>query len=375
MDLAIPEIRRRTVIIAGGGTGGHIYPGVAIARALIRHHPNIDVVFVGARGGLEEKIVPREGFALRLVEVGKLHKSVGLAERAKTLLKLPRAFFASAAILRELRPVAVLGVGGYASGPLVFVAALFGYRALIWEPNAYPGLANRLLARIVAECLLVFSEAASHLRARRVTQSGLPVRSSMRPREASEGRADGPLRVLVFGGSQGARAVNLAVSQAVVEGGDWLDGVEVAHQTGAADWSRVRDAYAGLPATTRASVQAFEYLHDMDARYRWADLVVCRSGASTVAEICACQKAAVFVPLPTAADDHQRKNAEALAKSGAAELVLQTDFTAARFKEIVRRYRDDREAVGRLEAKVRQFQFPNAAEKIVARVLGEESLK
>ena len=355
----------KNVIIAGGGTGGHIYPGVAIARALERLHPEARVTFVGARGGLEEKIVPREGFPLRLVEVGKLHKSVGLAARAKTLFKLPLALAKSAAILRELRPVAVLGVGGYASGPLLFMAALLGYRALIWEPNAYPGLTNRLLARLVKECLLVFHEAGAHFRgARKITQSGLPVRATMVPRAAGEARAARPLRVLVFGGSQGARAVNQAVEAAVRAGGDWLEGVELAHQTGSADWPRVREAYANAPP----NVRAFEYLHDMDARYAWADLVVCRAGASTAAEICACEKAAVFVPLPTAADDHQRQNAEALSKDGAAEMILQKDFTPERFAATVRRYRDDREAVARLERNVKRHQFPRAAENIVARL-------
>lgn len=371
-----PASRERTVIVAGGGTGGHIYPGVAIARAMQRLHPDIRVHFVGARGGLEEKIIPREGFPLHLVEVGRLHKSVGLVAQLKTLITLPMAFVRSARILRDVQPEAVLGVGGFASGPLLFVAALLGYRSLIWEPNAFPGLTNRILARLVSECLLVFHEAARFIKAKRVTPSGLPVRASMRPRTGAGNYdpsvAARPLRVLVFGGSQGARGINLAVSQAVAEGGDWLSGVEVVHQTGSPDWPRIRDLYAQTPAETRTSVQAHEYLHDMDERYAWSDVVFCRSGASTVAEICACEKAAVFVPLPTAADDHQRKNAEALSKSGAAVLVPQSEFTAEKFKEIVRGFRDNRESLSRLEASARSFQFPNAAEKIVARVLNEE---
>lgn len=358
----------KNVIIAGGGTGGHIYPGIAIARAMTKLHPDIAVTFVGARGGLEEKIVPREGFPLRLVEVGKLHKSVGLKARLKTILALPIALWKSAIIVRELKPVAVLGVGGYASGPLVLMAKLLGCRAVIWEPNAYPGLTNRWLARIVDECLLVFREAARHLRGRKVTESGLPVRATMRPAPPDPARVSRPLRILVFGGSQGARALNETVSRAVTEGGDWLEGVELIHQTGSLDWPRVQQSYSNAPRT----VQAFEYLHDMDERYRWADLVVCRAGASTVAEICACEKAAVFVPLPTAADDHQRKNAEALAHEGAAELILQKDFTPARLKDLVRRYRDDRASIARLEESVRRFQHPHAAERIVARVLAEE---
>ncbi len=362
----------RAVIIAGGGTGGHIYPGVAIARAIERLHPGVEVHFVGARGGLEEKIVPREKFPLHTVRIGKLHGSVGRFAQLKTLLQLPAALLASARILRRLKPAAVLGVGGFASGPLLFTAALLGYRSLIWEPNAYPGLANRWLARLVDECLVVFAEAGRHLRGKRVTPVGLPVRAVMVPRERPEGR---PLRVLVFGGSQGARAINEVVRESVVQaavrngaggGWDWLDGVELIHQTGALDYPRVKEAYA---AAAPANVGLFEYLHDMDARYAWADLVVCRAGASTVAEICACRKAAVFVPLPTAADNHQQKNAEVLVRGEAAEMVLQNDFTPGKFQSLIKRYRDDRSAVRRLEGNVSRFAFPNAAEAIVERIL------
>ena len=312
------DILKRNVIIAGGGTGGHIYPGVAIARALERMHPELKVHFVGARGGLEEKIVPRENFPLHTVPVGRLHHTVGLATRIRTLLTLPLAFWKAFTILRELKPVAVLGVGGFASGPMLFVSSLLGYRSLIWEPNAFPGMTNRMLARRVSECLLVFDEAARFLNARKTTKAGLPVRANMMPGQHAPLIAvtsTRPLRILVFGGSQGARFINNLVCDSVMEsvrsGDDWLRDIEIVHQTGATDHARLVEAYKGAPS----QVQVFEYLHDMDARYLWADLVVCRSGASTVAEIAACEKAAIFIPLPTAADDHQRKNAEVLANA------------------------------------------------------------
>ncbi|RYZ65206.1 MAG: UDP-N-acetylglucosamine--N-acetylmuramyl-(pentapeptide) pyrophosphoryl-undecaprenol N-acetylglucosamine transferase, partial [Proteobacteria bacterium] len=185
------------VIIAGGGTGGHIYPGVAIAREVEKLYPEIKVHFVGAEGGLEEKIVPREGFPLHLVPVGKLHRSVGLLTQIKTVLKLPLSFFKAVSILRKLKPIAVLGVGGFASGPILFAASLFRYRSVIWEPNAHPGLANRMLAGRVDECYLVFEEAAKLLHAKKTEMTGLPVRSTMHPAPRDESRA---IRVLVFGG-------------------------------------------------------------------------------------------------------------------------------------------------------------------------------
>jgi UDP-N-acetylglucosamine--N-acetylmuramyl-(pentapeptide) pyrophosphoryl-undecaprenol N-acetylglucosamine transferase len=353
------------VIIAGGGTGGHIYPGVAIARAVEKLHPEVKVTFVGARGGLEEKIVPREGFPLRVVPVGKLHHSVGLMTRLKTLITLPFAFLEAWKILRSLKPVAVLGVGGFASGPILFVASLFGYRTLIWEPNAYPGLANRLLARRVDESLLVFEEAAKHLRSRRTMMSGLPVRSTMIPAPRA---ASAPLRVLVFGGSQGAHFINQLLPAALREGDSWMDGIELVHQTGPRDYIATLDAYKGSPFSVH------EYLHDMDRRYAWADLVVCRSGASTVAEICACRKAAIFIPLPTAADDHQRKNAEVLAKADAAMMCLQSELTPESFRATLKRFRDDRSLISKYEENVVKFQYPNAAEKIAERLVAGTSV-
>ncbi len=365
MDTA-PTKRSRRVIIAGGGTGGHIYPGVAIARAIERLHPDIEVHFVGAKGGLEEKIIPREKFPLHTVQIGKLHRSAGLSVRVKTMFQLPLAFIASAKILRELKPEAVLGVGGFASGPLLFVASLLGFRSVIWEPNAYPGMANRMLSRVVDECLVVFKEAGKFFAGRKVTTVGLPVRPVMIPRtRVTEGV---PLRILVFGGSQGARAINEVVSKSVEDGGDWLKGVEIVHQTGPLDFPRISKLYS---EKAPANVQMFEYLHDMEIRYAWADLVVCRAGASTVAEICACKKAAIFIPLPTAADNHQQKNAEVLVRGNGAEMIIQKDFTPAKFQELIRSYRDDRSKVRRLEDNVAQFAFPNAAENIAERVLAK----
>lgn len=355
--------RNKVVIIAGGGTGGHIYPGIAIARAIEKIDPDTKVHFVGAVGCLEEEIVPRENFPLHTVRIGRLHKSVGFIAQLKTVLQMPLAFIGVLQILIRLRPVAVLGVGGFASGPMLFAAALLGFRSLIWEPNAYPGLTNRILSRWVDGCLVVFEKAGSYLHSKHLIKSGLPVRSSMLP--SGREKTHRTLRLLIFGGSQGARAVNSVTSEALKIGG-WLDGVEVVHQSGSADFERMQTVYSGAPPV----FQVFEYFHDMDQRYAWADLVICRSGASTVAEICACQKAALFIPLPTAADDHQRKNAEVLKGADAALICLQNELTPAKLRELIIQFRDDRSKIDKIEAQVRQFHFPNAAEKIADKVLG-----
>ncbi len=370
----------KTIIIAGGGTGGHIYPGVAIARAIQRLDPSVEVHFAGARGGLEEKIVPRENFPLHLIDVGKLHSSVGLKTRLVTLLKMPMSFVQAVQIVRQLKPVAVLGVGGFASGPVLFVASLMGYRTLIWEPNAHPGMANRMLSRFVRECLLVFEDAGKYLSAKNISRSGLPVRSSIAEKRriggtvvSSSPAGNDRLKVLVFGGSQGARAINLVVAEAIQRGGDILEQIELVHQTCGPDFAKTRDIYAALPKLNSAGVavkvECLEYLHDMDSRYAWADLIVCRAGASTVAEICAARKAAVFIPLPTAADNHQQRNAEVLARKAGAVMILQKDFSPKSFTHLIADFYSHREKIVALEKNVAQFDFEHADEHIARHLL------
>ncbi len=356
------------VVIAGGGTGGHIYPGIAVARVLQSRGYRVE--WVGAAGGLEEMIIPREAqplLPLHLISIGKLHASAGTMVRLKTLFGLPRAFLQAVRLCWRLKPAAVLGVGGFASGPFMFVAALLRRRTVIWEPNAHVGMANRLLSPIVDECLLVFAEAASGFRSRHVTRVGLPVRKSIcpAPRAPLAGRK---LRVLVFGGSQGARPINKVVQAAVEKGGDWLEGVELVHQTGRYDFQDVKSAYDRLRLS---NISCFEYLHDMDSRYAWADIVLCRSGASTVAEIAAAGKAAIFIPLPTAADDHQLKNAQVLERAGAARVIEQKHFTPELLSSTILQFQRDPAELERLGEKALQFAVPDSADAIANRVIGE----
>lgn len=351
---------RRCVVIAGGGTGGHIYPAIAIARALQEKDPALEVHFVGTPSGLETKIVPKAGYPLHLMKVGKLNDGGGLFGKLRTLFGLPRAFVQSAALLMELKPEAVLGVGGYVSGPFLLVATLMGFKSAIWEPNAKPGLANRWLSRFVKKCFVVFDDAGRELKARSIIPVGLPVREEMEklgdepPREN-----DGEFHVLVFGGSQGARAVNEIVKKAVLRDSAWRKDVRIVHQTGKHDIESVRKAYEGLEG-----VEALEYLHDMDQRYRWADVVICRSGASTVAELAAVRKPALLVPLPTAADDHQRKNAESLVSQGAGILLPQKSLTADQLIEELGRLKSDSQLRADMRERLGRFHKPRAAARI-----------
>lgn len=356
----------KNIIIAGGGTGGHIYPGIAIARAVKAQHEDFQVHFVGTAAGLENKIVPREGFPLHLIQVGKLNHGGGVLSKLKTLFGMPKAFIQSIALLIELKPQAVLGVGGYASGPFVLMASLMGFRTAIWEPNAFPGMTNRWLSRVVRKSFVVFEEAAQFLHSQNISQVGIPIRKEVEALAGTEPSASAEeFRILVFGGSQGARPINRTVREAVKKGGAWLQHTRVVHQTGSADFAETAKAYEGL-----GHVQAFEYLYDMEKQYAWADLIICRSGASTVAEVAACGKPAIFIPLPTAADDHQRKNAETLANSHAATLILQKDLTPESLIQKIEELKNGSQQRQEMRKNLTKFYKPQAAAKMAELLLG-----
>src|SRR5258706_5602516 len=297
------------VLIAAGGTGGHLFPGIAVADEMRRRDPARPLVFVGTRRGLESRLVPRAGYPLELLPILPLN-AVGVLRLLLGLLALPWGLARAAALLRRLRPEAVLGVGGYAGGPVVLVAALLGVRTVILEPNATPGFTNRVLRPLVERAACGYPET---LRAfgRKGVLTGNPVRGGFAslPRKAHLP----PLVLLVFGGSQGSRILNRTMVAALPH----LPGAErlrIVHQTGEAMHAEVTAAYAA--AGRDADVLPF--LDDMERRFAAADLVCSRSGATTCAELAAAGRAAVLVPIAQAPGDHQRKNALALASAGAA---------------------------------------------------------
>ena len=310
---------QRTFLIAAGGTGGHLYPGIAVADELRRRDPAVRVVFAGTARGLESRIVPRSGYSLELLPILPLN-GVGWPRLLLGLLALPWGLLRSALLLRRLRPQAVLGVGGYAGGPLVLVAALLGVHTVILEPNAIPGFTNRVLRPFVRTAACAWEDAKAFYGAKGVL-TGNPVRGGFAALPAKESAAVASL--LVFGGSQGSRVLNEAMVAALPE----LPGPErlqVVHQTGPAAHAAVAMAYA--QAGREAEVKP--YLDDMESRFAHADLVVSRSGATTCAELQAAGKPAVLVPFAKAADDHQRRNAQAMAAKGAAVMVEEKDLAS-----------------------------------------------
>jgi UDP-N-acetylglucosamine--N-acetylmuramyl-(pentapeptide) pyrophosphoryl-undecaprenol N-acetylglucosamine transferase len=309
------------VLIAGGGTGGHVIPALAIARELRDRH-GAEVRFVGTARGLETRLVPDGGFPLELIQVGQL-KNVSLATRVRTLADLPLGVVRCVGLVRSFRPDVVIGVGGYASGPAMMAAILLRVPTLAFEPNAVPGLANRLVGRWVNAAAVNFEETRRYFRGARVT--GIPVRREFFAiGELSQKEEASPtVRLLVFGGSQGARIFNEVMPRIAKGLMEEVPGLRILHQAGAKFAEQVEAAYGVSGAdATRWEVAAF--LEDMPRRFAEADLILCRSGASTVAELAAAGKAAVLVPLPTAADNHQLRNAEVFAAAGAAVLRVQS---------------------------------------------------
>jgi UDP-N-acetylglucosamine--N-acetylmuramyl-(pentapeptide) pyrophosphoryl-undecaprenol N-acetylglucosamine transferase len=354
-------------ILAGGGTGGHVIPALAIAQDIQKRY-GADVLFIGTARGMENRLVPAAGFPLRLVQVGALNQ-VSLQTRLKTLFDLPRAVWDARHMLDEFRPDIVIGVGGYASGPSMLAAILRGIPTLAFEPNVVPGFANRIIARWVSGAAVHFEETARYFRNAEVT--GVPVRQAFFEIAGKAVAHDKPT-LLVFGGSQGAHAINQAMIQCLPELVKQVPNLHIIHQTGERDYNAVTAAYQH--AGEFAEVQPF--ISDMPAYFARADLLLCRSGASTVAEITAAGKPAVFVPFPRAADDHQRVNAQALERAGAAVVAEETRLERVWLADTIGALLGDPGRLRRMSEAARSLAHPNAARDIgvmAARLAGVEA--
>lgn len=358
------KITKPSLIVAGGGTGGHVLAGIAVAdawRAAVGEQAQ--VLFVGAQGGIEEKLVPRGGYALELLHLGALNR-VSWAKKLRTALLLPFSFWKSLSILLTHRPDAVLGVGGYASGPLVLTAKVLrllrisGLKTAILEQNSVPGLTNRWLGKWVDLVFCAFPGTENQFGQASTILTGNPVRSSIQkfpsaPRE--------PLTVFIFGGSQGALGINSLVIAAL----PFLEPVQAQirfiHQTGERDFERVLGAYR----SRNMDVRVEKFIYDMPECYKSASLVICRSGSSTLAEIAAVGRAAVLVPFPQASDNHQEKNARVFSEAGAARLLLQQNTTGKELAELILDLLHKTKLIDEMEKAVSQFYRPMAAQDIV----------
>jgi UDP-N-acetylglucosamine--N-acetylmuramyl-(pentapeptide) pyrophosphoryl-undecaprenol N-acetylglucosamine transferase len=343
------------LLIAAGGTGGHIYPGVAIANEVIARDAASEVLFVGTARGLEKKIVPENGYQLALINSAGL-KNVGLVGKVRGMMVLPRSFWEARKILKEFKPDAVVGAGGYVSGPVLMTAHFMGYPTLLMDSNALPGFTNRRLARFVDKAALSF-EAAMPFFGNKGIVTGNPVRKEffdVRERPAKE-----PFNLLIFGGSQGARAINEAMIQALAILTDHHSGrLKITHQSGEANHDEVRARYA---ESGWQDADVRPYISNMVEAFDQADIIICRAGATTCAEVAAAGKAAIMVPFPGAADDHQRKNAEAMVENGAAKMILQADLSGERLAAEIMALIETPEQILAIGKAARSMSRPDAA--------------
>jgi UDP-N-acetylglucosamine--N-acetylmuramyl-(pentapeptide) pyrophosphoryl-undecaprenol N-acetylglucosamine transferase len=356
-------MKRLRVVIAGGGTGGHLYPGIAVARELLRRSPESVVTFAGTARGIEARVVPREGFELDLLRSTGL-KGTSTAAMIRSVALVPVGMADGWRIISRRSPDVVIGVGGYSSGPVVAMAALRGIPTLLLEQNAVPGVTNRILGHFVKAAAVTFDSTATHF-GRRAFVAGNPVRPEFFA-HASTGaeRPAGPTRILIFGGSQGAHAINVAMVEAAPRLAASPGRMAITHQTGERDLELVRDGYrrAGLEARVEP------FLFTMDREMTAADLIVCRAGATTIAELTAAGRPAVFIPLPTAADDHQRRNAEILVAAGAAEMIEQKELTGERLAGRILGLAGDAARRAAMSEAARGMARPDAARLIADKV-------
>jgi UDP-N-acetylglucosamine--N-acetylmuramyl-(pentapeptide) pyrophosphoryl-undecaprenol N-acetylglucosamine transferase len=354
------------LLIAGGGTGGHLFPGIAVAEEVVRRGGQ--VLFVGTSRGLEARAVPAAGYALELLEVSGL-KRVGLMAVLRGLFRLPKAFFRSLSILRRFRPDVVLGVGGYASGPVVLAAALWRYPTAIQEQNSVPGITNRILSRLVRVVMIAFDEARRFFPAGKTETIGNPVRSKLvatLTAGADSADTSASPRILVVGGSQGARAVNDLVLTAVEVLAKNGSLPVLVHQTGPSDEDRCGERYGVLSVSDRVEVRPF--IDDMATEYHRASLVVARAGALTLAELAIAGRPTILIPLPTAADDHQSKNAARFAQAGAAIVLNQRTSTGAELAQLLSDLLADSGRRQAMASAMRSLARPKAAADIVDRL-------
>jgi UDP-N-acetylglucosamine--N-acetylmuramyl-(pentapeptide) pyrophosphoryl-undecaprenol N-acetylglucosamine transferase len=357
------------LIIAGGGTGGHLFPGIAVAEEFLALNPGNEVLFVGTSHGIEARLLPKLGYPLALISASGM-KGMGTAKKILSAGRLLYGYSQSRKILKDFRPDLVLGVGGYASAPLVLAARGMGIRRFIHEQNAAPGLTNKILGRFVDGVFISMAESASFFPKKITQMTGNPIRKEILWGFQERVRSLGDnFSVLVFGGSAGAHRINTALVDAL----PFLEGVKgrlrITHQTGGKDLVQVRDGYRarGFQAVVTS------FIENMSAAYGAADLVICRAGATTIAEVTACGKGCIFIPFPYAADDHQRKNAESLLNHGAGFMILEEDLTGEALAREILELMEHPERLSEVERNARSLAQLDAAQAIVSAMTQKKS--
>jgi UDP-N-acetylglucosamine--N-acetylmuramyl-(pentapeptide) pyrophosphoryl-undecaprenol N-acetylglucosamine transferase len=348
------------VIIAGGGTGGHLFPGIAIAEEFLRRDQTSSILFIGTKRGLEQRVLGNMGFNLRTLDVEGI-KGRGLAKALAALLKIPRSLVESYRLILAFCPDIVIGVGGYASGPAVMAARLMGIKTAIAEQNALPGITNRILGRFVDRIFLTFPETRKWFPEKKTVASGNPVRAAFLTGIRETEKRAGKFTLLIFGGSQGARSINMAVLDALPYFEKIKDKLKIIHQTGSTDIDSISAHYR----SRAMDADVLPFIMDMASAFRSADLIICRAGATSIAEITASGKAAILIPFPHAVNDHQTKNAEALIKAGAAVTIAEKDISGKILAETIEKFYRHPVLIREMEARSASLGNVRAAADIV----------
>jgi UDP-N-acetylglucosamine--N-acetylmuramyl-(pentapeptide) pyrophosphoryl-undecaprenol N-acetylglucosamine transferase len=348
------------LVMAGGGTGGHLFPALALAEEFKRRESDVEILFVGGKGGLEETVVPKYGYRLMLLNVSGVKRTRGL-KRLMALYRAFRATLKAIGILRSEQPDGVIGSGSYSSAPVVFAARLLGIKTAILEQNALPGLTNRVSGKVVNRIYIAFEAAREYFPPLRTVVTGNPIRRDILERlEKKRARTDSRFTILVFGGSQGATAINTAFVDAAEFLTDLWGGFRVIHQTGEHGYEQVKEAYR----RKKLKVEVHSFIEDMASAYGAADLVICRAGATSIAEITAFGLASILVPYPFASDNHQEVNGRCLEEAGAAEMIIQNKLTGRVIADAVRSFCSDTEKLTEVRARAREYGRPDAAKRI-----------
>jgi UDP-N-acetylglucosamine--N-acetylmuramyl-(pentapeptide) pyrophosphoryl-undecaprenol N-acetylglucosamine transferase len=354
----------KTLMIAGGGTGGHIYPAIAIARGYIERDPSRRVVFVGTEKGLEKTIVPKAGFPLEFISVGGL-KGKGGVDLIRNLARLPVGFLQAWSVVGRHKPSIVLGVGGYSSGPVLAAARLRGIPTMIHEQNAYPGLTNRLLAKLVKSVAVAFAEALPRLKRSDGIVTGNPIRKEFFE-AGGAGRSTSPgsskRRLLLFGGSQGSRILNDTMTGALLFLARLKDDLEIVHQTGSNELQKVQEAYRSSPFP---NARVVPYLDPIVGEIAAADFIVSRAGAMTIGELSAIGRAAILVPFAAATNNHQELNARVVESAGGAVVITEKELTPERLAAAITSIAGDPERARRMGEASRKLATPDATDRIV----------
>ena len=348
------------IVIAGGGTGGHLFPGIAIAEEFLKRDDGTQIIFIGTKRGIESRLLGQMGYELREIDIEGV-KGRGIKALMKVVYQIPKSMGQSRRILKQFRPDMVVGVGGYASGPALLTAHWMGLPTAIAEQNAVPGVTNKILGRFADKIFVTYEQTRTFFPQARVVFSGNPVRASFTARNLSETRNRTHRQLLIFGGSQGAEAINKSVIGMLPQLSGIKDKIRILHQTGQRQLEEVKKAYEQFGI--QAEVKSF--IMEMAQAYADSDLIICRAGATSLAEITAAGKAAVLIPYPWAANDHQFKNAQALEAEGAAAVIPERELSGARLFEVVENLLRDEKKLKQMEENSLRISKIDAAATIV----------